>query len=133
MSETSHNSIYLDRLSSALVGAVEDGRIGLPRFVRWLERVDGEVSGDEVVTDTLDICNRLFGSSPTRQHRSGDGVKHQTLHAVWPNGSSALISFGPAGDRSVAGSEIMLLGSSGALYFDGVLGGMPTVEQVGRS
>jgi hypothetical protein len=133
MPDTSHNSIYLDRLSSALVGAVEDGRIGLPRFVRWLERVDGEAVGDELVTDALDICNRVFGSSPTRQHRSGDGVKHQTLQAVWSNGSSALISFAPAGDRSAAGAEIMLLGSSGAMYFDGALGGSPTVEQVGRS
>jgi len=133
MSEGSSNTFYLERLSSALVGAVEDGKIGLPRFVRWLQRANAGSDGGEIVSDAVDICNRVFGSTPVRQHRLGADRSHQTLQAVWSNGSSALISYGPAGDESAAGPEIMLLGSSGAMYFDGAVGGAAAVDQVRRS
>jgi hypothetical protein len=133
MPASSSKTFYLERLSGALVGAVEDGRIGLPRFVRWLDRVPESISSVDSITDAREICNRVFGSQPVREHRSGDGVKHQTVHAVWANGSSALISFGPAGAGVTTEPEIMLLGSSGAMYFDGALGGSPTVDQVVRS
>lgn len=132
MSDSSSSSIYLERLAGALVGAVEEGRIGLPRFVRWLEPVDDSRALEDVVSSASAVCNQIFGSQPIREHRSGDGVEQVTLQAAWNNGSSALISVGPAGTGRSVEPEIMLLGSSGAMYFDGALGGSPTVEKVGR-
>lgn len=124
--------MYLERLSDALSNAVADGSIGIPRFIRWLDRVRSEDSIDDSLSFGAEICNRIFGSEPVRMHRSGDGELHGTIHAVWANGSSALVSVGPAGVGASARPEIMLLGSSGAMYFDGAQGGAATVEQVGR-
>jgi hypothetical protein len=123
---------YIDRLSAALVETAADKRIGAPRFVRWLDRAGEDESVIDSIASGIEVCNRLFDSLPVREERSGDDVLHATVHAVWANGASALVSAGPAGTQSGAGPEIMLLGSSGAIYFDGALGGGATVEQVGQ-
>ncbi len=133
MPEIPQISAYTARLTDALTGAVVDGGVGLPRFVRWLDRVGSDGSIEDSLAAGLEACNRVFGSEPSREHRTGDEFLHAAIHAVWPTGSSALISVGPAGSESESGTgpEIMLLGSSGAVYFDGTLGGAATVSKVG--
>jgi hypothetical protein len=124
-------SAYNTRLTDALISAITDGRIGLPRFVRWLDRVDSGGSIEDSLEVGLEACKRAFGSEPVREHRTGDDLLHATIHAVWATGASALISAGPAGGKPGAGPEIMLLGSSGAVYFDGTIGSKPTVASAG--
>ena len=135
MPNPSRKSAYLDRLSQALSKAVDEERIGIPRFLRWLDRLDTETSVNESLNSALESCNQIFDGEPIRQHRSGDNELHGTIHATWLNGSSAIISAGPnrSGSGGVSnGPEIMLLGSSGSIFFDGINAGIPTVEQVGR-
>ncbi|MBT3994734.1 MAG: hypothetical protein HOF01_02955 [Chloroflexi bacterium] len=126
---------YLQRLTDALVSVVENDRVGTPRFVRWLDRIDPESSIDDSLSLVVGICNRIFDGEPNRVERSGNSESHGTIHAVWASGSSALISVGrsgaPSRSNEASEPEIMLLGSSGAIYFDGSLvGGKRTVEQV---
>ena len=130
MLENSENTGYVQQLADALISTVGDDRIGTPRFVRWLDRLDPEVSVDGSMSLIVEICNRIFDGEPSRLERSGNGEFHGTIHAVWANGSSALISVGPSGANESLEPDIMLLGSSGAVYFDGTLGGQRTVEQV---
>lgn len=136
MLENSRNSAYFERLSDSLVSTVNEDRIGTPRFVRWFDRIDPETSVDESLSLAVGVCNRIFDGEPSRLERSGSGESHGSIHAVWAIGASALISIGPSGELSAAtrttDPEIMLLGSSGAIYFDGPLGGQRTVEQVAR-
>ncbi len=120
------------RLSDSLVNAAESGDIGIPRFVRWLGRVEPDESVSELLNASLAVCENVFGSSPESIHQNGDVESHATIHAQWSNGSSALISIGPAGKGSASLPEVMILGSSGAAYFDGATGGAATVEQAGR-
>tara|TARA_B110000467_G_scaffold109118_1_gene99442 strand:- start:72 stop:470 length:399 start_codon:yes stop_codon:yes gene_type:complete len=130
MLENSENTAYLQRLADSLVSTVGNDRVGTPRFVRWLDRLDPEVSIDDSMSLIVEICNRIFDGEPSRLERSGNGESHGTIHAVWANGSSALISVGPSGSNEASEPEIMLLGSAGAIYFDGTLGGQRTVDQV---
>ena len=132
MLENFENTGYVQRLADALISAVGNDRVGTPRFVCWLDRLDPEVSVDDSMSLSVEICNRIFGGEPSRLERSGNGESHGTIHAVWANGSSALISVGPSGSNESSEPEIMLLGSSGAIYFDGTLGGQRTAEQVPR-
>ena len=122
-------SPYIARLTDSLAGAVAEGQIRLPRFVRWLDRIGSNASIEDSLTAGLETCNRVFGSKPAREHRTGDGNLHETVHAVWPNGASALISVGPGGAESESGPEIMLIGSSGAVYFDGTLSGTASISK----
>ena len=131
MPDHPQNSAYNARLADALTSAVADGRIGLPRFVRWLDRVDSGGSIEDSLAAGLEACNRAFGSKPVRERRTGDDLLHATIHAVWVTGASALISAGSAGAGAGAGPEIMLLGSSGAVYFDGTIGSKPAVTSAG--
>jgi hypothetical protein len=122
-----NNYAYVDRLSDALVNIVNEDRIGVPRFIRWLQRVGADGSVDDSVAVGIEACNRVFGSEPMREYRTGDDLTHVTVHAVWASGASALISAGPAGSQVNAGTDVVLLGSSGAVYFDGANGGAATV------
>jgi hypothetical protein len=132
MPNTSSRATYLDRLSQTVVAAVGDQRIGIPRFVRLLDRLDSETTVDDSLNSALELCNQIFGGEPVRQQRSGDSDTHGTLHVTWPSGASALISAGPLGTNTGFGSapEIMILGSAGSIYFDGTNGGSSTVDQV---
>ncbi len=121
MPEIPESSAPLDRLSVTLTKGVGDGRIGSPRFIRWLDRIANSGSVGESLAFALETCSLIFGSKPVRKHQSGDDVLHGTIHAVWADGSSVLISAGPGGVDVGAGPEIMLLGTSGAMYFDGTL------------
>lgn len=126
-------SPYLSRLGDSLVQTADDGRIGFPCFMRWLDRIATGESLDDSLNAGLDICNRLFGSKPKRVYRAGDKQSHATIQAVWTSGASAVISAGPVGrgaENTNTGPEIMLLGSSGAVYFDGAIGGSPTVSEI---
>jgi hypothetical protein len=119
-----HERAYL-RLTDALARAVSEGRIGVPRFVRWHDRLEEGVSLNDAIAAGTTACTRVFGAKPIREHRTGDHLFHTTVHAVWASGASALISAGPSDIDDTAGPEIMLLGSSGAVYFDGVLADAP--------
>ena len=133
MPNQSQKSAYLTRLGDSLVHTAAEGRIGFPRFMRWLDRIATGESLEDSLTGGLDICNRLFGSKPKRVFQAGDKQSHATMQAVWASGASAVISVGPAGRSaasSITGPEIMLLGSSGAVYFDGTVGGSPTVSEI---
>ena len=132
MSIRSPHADYVDRLADVLVAAVSDDSVGIPRFVRWLDRVDVDAEGSvqESIAAGIDACNRVFGAKPTREHRSGDGKLHETAQLVWANGGSALISAVPAGTGRSSHPEIMLLGSPGAVYFDGQLGGTATADEL---
>ncbi|HJP28120.1 MAG TPA: hypothetical protein QF694_04840 [Dehalococcoidia bacterium] len=132
MSTSSNISTYVERLSDALAAAIANGRVGAPRFVRWIDRIPVSESPTDAITSGIEVCNRVFGSTPVREYIHGDDALQGTLHAVWDNGASAIISAGPAGSGVNTGPEIMLLGSSGAVYFDGAQGGVATVELVGR-
>jgi len=135
MPNSSSKSAYLERLSLAISKAVNEERIGTPRFVRWLDRLGSDSSVNDSLTTALESCQLIFDGDPIRKHRSGDNVLHGTIHATWANGASALISAGPSGANTNIsnGPEIMLLGSSGSIFFDGTNGGIPTVEQVGQA
>lgn len=132
MPNPSSRATYLDRLSQTIVTAVSNQRIGIPRFVRFLDRLDSETTVDDSLNSALELCNQIFGGEPVRQQRGGDPDTHETLHVAWQDGASALISAGPSGTNSGIGSapEIMILGSSGSIFFDGTTSGSPTVEQV---
>jgi hypothetical protein len=132
MPERPHTSSSLEKLSDALVTSARDGGIGIPRFIRWLDRVDGGGSIEDSIAAGIEVCSRLFGAPPTREYRTGDGRLQTTVQAVWANGASALVSVGPAGGRSNSGPDVMLLGSSGAVYFDGALGGRTTSDSRGN-
>ena len=125
---------YIQRLTDALVSAVENDRVGTPRFIRWLDRISPESSIDGSASLVVEICNRIFDGEPSRVERYGNSELHVSIHAVWASGSSALISVGrssvPTRSDEALEPEIMLLGLSGAIYFDGSLGGKRTVEQV---
>ncbi len=128
-----HERAYL-RLTDALARATSEGRIGVPRFVRWQDRLDEGVSLSDSIAAGTTACIRVFGTRPIREHRTGDHLFHTTLHAVWASGASALISAEPCDVDDEAGPEIMLLGSSGAVYFDGLLADAPAprVDQIGH-
>jgi len=113
----------LGKLSADLIQAAKSGQIGIPRFVRWTQSAG--LSDD--LEGARDTCERLFGSSPERTEKFGDGL-FQTQLLIWSTGESAIFSQSLGSPSSLP--EIMLLGSAGAIYFDGTLGGTPTLEQV---
>ncbi len=119
------------RLADALVSAVSEERIGVPRFVRWLDRVEENVSVGDSVAAGIAACSRVFDADPIREHRTGH-LFHVTVHAVWASGATALISAGPGDIEAETGPEIMILGSSGAVYFDGGLDDAPLDERVNQ-
>ncbi|MGB1749115.1 MAG: hypothetical protein ACPHK0_04985 [Dehalococcoidia bacterium] len=116
----------LGKLSVDLIQAAESGQIGIPRFIRWTQPTGPRSE----FRFALDLCERLFGSAPERSDVMGaDGYQTQLL--IWSTGESAIFSQSSGSPSSLP--EIMLLGSAGAIYFDGTLEGTPTLEQVVQS
>ena len=100
-----------------LEDSVSAGRIGPPKFLRCISSGLETSQIHSVLCQTIDDTSKLFGSAPTLAHLVGEGTEHLTALAKWPGGQSALISISATGDPDL---DIMVLGSKGALYREGL-------------
>ena len=115
----------LAKISEDLTEAARSGQIGIPRFIRWTQPA-GILNDFDIAQN---LCNRLFGATPERTDEfESDLIKTRML--VWTTGESAILAQSSSNPDSLP--EVMLLGSAGAIYFDGPGDGIRTLEEVVR-
>jgi len=115
----------LAKISEDLTEAARSGQIGIPRFIRWTQPA-GILNDFDIAQN---LCNRLFGSTPVRSDEFGSDPG-QTRLLIWTTGESAILAQSSNTPDSLP--EVMLLGSAGAIYFDGSGGVIRTLEEVVR-
>lgn len=106
-------------LQDVVQQALEQERLGAPRFLRCM----ANVSNPRLLQDALNKLTTLsevwFGSYPTRRHIVGrvEAVYHSEI-LVWNTGQSALLAVSLASLDHSSELDLMLIGSRGTLYHE---------------
>jgi hypothetical protein len=114
-------------LDDAVLEVIKSGQIGRPVFVRCMIGVPEE--RDEQVNLFLDITMTVqawIGDSVQRLYALGTWGPTLSLHLVFRNGASALIS-GQVTGRWIA--DLIVVGNTGAMYRDAYWGGFALLNR----
>ena len=110
------NENHLRALDEAVREALEQGRVGLPSFVRCVAVTSGD-GLEGILEDVVTLVEGWFDGPHRDRHRRGDdGRSHVAEMLRWEDGRGALILVGSP--PAVAGPELdlMLIGSRGTIY-----------------
>ena len=99
--------------------AIDQGRLGTPKFLRIVASVDSPPLLDSVANDAEVMAEEVFQGSPTQRHTLSRSPSHVTSMLKWPDGQGALIIVGHGGSGQTSHLDLMLVGSRGTIYYGG--------------
>ena len=104
----------------AVRDAIGQGRLGTPKFLRCVAVVSDSAHLQAQLDAVVGMTEDWFQAAHSSQYSFGDGDLYHTQMLKWQDGRGALITIGV--DISVVATsiDIMLVGSRGTLYFDGL-------------
>ena len=106
-------------LRSVVQDAIDQGRIGFPRFLRCMARAEGGDRLAPLLEELVSLGDGWFGSPSTHRYRLGeDGGAYLTELIKWPDGQSAVVTVSLASSSGAQSLDLMLVGSRGTLYHD---------------
>ena len=99
--------------------AIDDGRVGSPKFLRCIAQTAGTEGLDATLADLLSLAEACFGGGPIKRHDLTDGSGTYLSEMVkWSQGQSAILTVAPGPANAPVTLDLMLVGSRGALYND---------------
>ena len=109
--------LSVDRLTEAVKAAIDGGRVGIPSVVRWYMRTGPDAGPPAATARTmLAAAAKWLGGDPATVATFGKaGAAETVLHASWPTGAGAVLT--AASGPGETASDLILLGSRGAIYF----------------
>ena len=110
----------ISALQSAVGQAIQQGRLGAPKFLRCILSVGGSEGLEAVLSDLVSLGEVWFGARPIQRYRLGEdrGV-YVTEMLRWPEGQGALLTVSTAAPLGAPYLDLMLVGSRGTLYHEG--------------
>ena len=104
-------------MRGAVSNAIDEGRVGTPKFLRCIAQTAGPEGLDVTLNDLLSLAEVCFGASPTKRHDLTDGSGTYLSEMVkWDQGQSAILTVAPGPANAPETLDLMLVGSRGALY-----------------
>ena len=109
----------LPALRDTVQSAIDQGRVGKPRFVRCIGHVKDPAEVDGAIDDLLALAESWFGGPAKSRQRIGaaDGLLRSDI-ATWPAGQSAVLAATSAATRNFPAFDTMLIGSAGTIYHE---------------
>ena len=99
--------------------AIDQGRLGGPKFLRCIARADGPEQLDSALSELVSLAEGWFGSSPRQRYRpAGDHQVYLTEILKWPGGEGALLTVTAVASEATPRLDLMLVGSRGVLYHE---------------
>ena len=109
----------LTSLRETVQRALDQGRIGTPRFLRCIARADSPGELGRALDDLVSLGEAWFGSPPVQRHMVGsDGGAYVSEMLKWPEGQGAIIAVTSAPTKGFPQFDLMLVGSRGTLYHE---------------
>jgi hypothetical protein len=109
----------LSALQKVVQETVEQGRLGVPRFLRCMARVDDSRRLQGSLDELTSLAEAWFRSPPVQRHKLGqDGAVYQTEILKWSEGQGALLTVSLASSDDPPALDLMLIGSRGTLYHE---------------
>ena len=106
------------KLTQAISDITDSRRLGITRFVRCVATVEASADLGAVADSWQVEFRNLFGCDTSRHIVSGDGKHALTNMTSWPSGQSAILVVGRVQKGARPGTDLMILGSKGAAYFN---------------
>ena len=106
------------KLTQAMSDVTDSGRLGITRFVRCVATVEASADLSAVAESWQVQFRKLFGGETLRHVVSGDGKHALTNMTNWPSGQSTILIVGRSQKGARPGTDLMILGSKGAAYFN---------------
>ena len=110
---------HLPALEKAVQDAIDQGRVGVPKFLRCMAQAsqDDQLSG--FLDNLLALGEAWFGSRASQRHRLGeDSGVYLTELVKWADGQGALLTASLTGQDATPFLDFMLIGSRGTLYLE---------------
>ena len=109
----------LDSIRSTVQTAIDQGRLGEPRFLRCIANTK---SADEIkgsMAKLKSLGESWFGSPVDESHRIGnDSSIYMSVMLKWNGGQCALVSVTAVPNISFPNFDLRLIGSRGTLYHE---------------
>ena len=104
----------------AVRDAIGQGRLGTPKFLRCVAVVSDSAYLRTQLDAVVDMTEDWFQAAYSSQHSFDGGELFLTQMLKWQDGRGALITVGVDNSVVATSIDIMLVGSRGTLYFDGI-------------
>lgn len=109
----------LDALRGTVQAAIDQGRLGEPRFLRCIAHADSAPALKDSLAELVALGEGWFGSPAAERHRVGDGGDVYVSEMLkWAGGQGAVLSVTAAPSLGFPSFDLMLIGSRGALYHE---------------
>ena len=109
----------LSSLQQVVQQAIDEGRLGKPRFLRCLAQVSSAAKIEGTLSELASLADGWFGSESGASYRLGEGSGvYLTEMLRWSQGQGALITVSTEPSGSRPGLDLMLVGSRGTLYHE---------------
>ena len=107
-------------LGNAVREAIDQGRLGSPKFLRGIVRTEEPQRLDDALNELKSLAQEWFASSPTQQHKLGEGSEvYLTEMLKWPQGQAASLTAVCDPSPGTSRIDLILVGSRGTLYHEG--------------
>ena len=106
-------------LSNSVREAIDQGRLGSPKFLRGIARTAESQRLDDSLRELKSLAQDWFGSSPIQSYRLGEGSQvYLTEMLKWPQGQAALLTAVCDPSPGAPWLDLILVGSRGTLYHE---------------
>ena len=110
--------IEIHALRSVVQTAIDEGRLGVPGFVRSIARVTETRKLEDAVAGLISMAEAWFGSTSERRYRMDPTPHvHLTEMVSWGEGQGAVVTAAVA-PGSTPALDLIVVGSRGTLYFE---------------
>ena len=109
----------LDALRGTVQIAIDEGRLGEPRFLRCIAHGESAAGLKSSLAELAALGEEWFGSPAAERRRvGGDGGVYVSEMLRWTEGQGAVLSVAAAPSLGFPSFDLMLIGSRGTLYHE---------------
>lgn len=109
----------LDGIRTTVQTAIDQGRLGEPRFFRCIAHTKSADEIKDSVAKLIALGEGWFGAPADECHRVGNGSGvYMSVMLKWATGQGAVVSVEAVPNLSFPNFDLMLIGSRGTLYHE---------------
>lgn len=110
-------TVMKSSLDRAIRQAIDEGRIGRPKFIRCISTVGVSLLETEMA-ELTSLVTGWFGAQEVDSFSQGDGEASSTRISKWADGQGSLLIVSTVPVLRGPTLDVMVVGSNGSIYFE---------------